>query len=139
MPPGSTRPIPLARARAFAGRLDVDVSTTRICYACLSFVSFSLDDGDEREAKVWARRMTPDLWVEGLEEYALELVRAARNAGVADAGPALADLELYRGRSAVARALVLRLAADLAQRTKTEMQLEAAARPRLDLTPPELN
>jgi hypothetical protein len=130
---------PLKRARAFADRLEVDVSTTRICYACLSFVSFPLADGDEKEALSWARRLTPDLWGEGLREYALATVRAARDAGVRDGQAALADLEERGFRSAVARALVLRLADDLARRTRTEMTLEQAARPRLALAPPELN
>lgn len=137
--PQQARRFTLMRARAFVARLDVDVGTTCICYACLSFVSFPLDAGDEREAVSWARRMTPDLWYEGLEEYALATVRAACDAGVRDAEQAYADLELAGGRSAVARALVLRLAADLTRRTTTEMRLEAAARDRLRLAAPELN
>jgi hypothetical protein len=133
------RRFPLARARAFADRLEVDVRATRVCLACLSFVSLPLGDGDEREAVSWARRMTPDLWHEGLEEYALAVVHRACAAGVRDAEAAAADLELKRGGSAVARALVLRLAADLSRRTRTELALEAAARDRLGLAPPELN
>jgi hypothetical protein len=137
--PQKHRPFPLLRARAFVARLEVDIGATQICYACLSFVSLPLDEGDEREALSWARRMTPDLWYEGLEEYALATVSAARDAGVRDAEAAWADIELNRGRSAVARALVLRLAEDLSRRTRTEMRIEAAARGRLALAPPELN
>ena len=127
------------RAGAFVASLEVDVSATRICYACLSFVSFPLVDGDEREALSWTRRLTPSLWYEGLEEYALSTVRAARDGGVRDAEGACADLELNGGESAVARALVLRLAEDLARRTKIELRLETAARDRLLLAAPELN
>jgi hypothetical protein len=123
----------------FASGLDLDVGRTGICYACLSFVSFPLDAGDEREARSWARRMTPFIWEEGLAEHALEAVRKARDDGVAGAEACLADLEARGGRSVVARAIVLRLAADLTQRTRTEMRLEAAARPRLALAPPEWN
>jgi hypothetical protein len=129
----------LARARAFVAHLDVDVGRARVCLACLTFVSWPLQDGDEREAVSWARRLTPDLWAEGLEEYALSLVREACDRGVADAEAALGELELKAGRSAVARALVLRLAADLAQRTRTELAVEAAARGRPPLAPPGLN
>jgi hypothetical protein len=42
-------------------------------------------------------------------------------------------------RSTAATSANLRLAADLARRTRTEMRLEAAARDRLTLAPPELN
>jgi hypothetical protein len=129
----------LGELAGFARGLDLDVGRTGICYACLSFVSFPLDDGDEHEAKVWARRMTPFIWEEGLAEPALAAVRRARDAGIPGAGACLADLEARGGRSVVARAIVLRLAADLMRRTRTELRLEAAARPRLALAPPEWN
>jgi hypothetical protein len=129
----------LGELAGFARGLDLDVGRTGICYACLSFVSFPLDDGDEHKAKVWARRMTPSIWDEGLAEHALAAVRRARDAGVPGAEACLADLEARGGRSVVARAIVLRLAADLMLRTRTELRLEAAARPRLALAPPEWN
>jgi hypothetical protein len=129
----------LLRARAFVARLEVDVGRTSICYACLCIVSFPLADGDERQAQSEARKMTPILWDEGLREYALAAVRHAVQAGVAEAEAAFADLELNGGHSAVARALVLRLADDLTRRTRTELRLEKAARDRLRRAPPELN
>jgi len=52
---------------------------------------------------------------------------------------ALADLERNAGCSPVARAIVLRLAAELLARSRTEMRLEAGARERLGLAPPEWN
>src|SRR5215218_6996765 len=107
------RTFPLARARAFAARLDLDIHRIPVCYACLSFVSFPLDAGDERKAKSWARRMTADIWDEGLAEPALAAVRRARDEAVPDAAAALDDLERKGGRSGVARGIVLRLAADL--------------------------
>jgi hypothetical protein len=130
---------PLQRARAFVDRLDVDIRDVEICFACLSFVAIPLGDGDEHEALLWARRMTPDLWYEGLEGYALSIVADADARGVAGADAARRELESKRGRSAVARALVLALAADLHQQITTATRVEAAARPRLALAPPELN
>jgi hypothetical protein len=124
---------------AFAAALDLDLSRTQVCYACLSFVSSPLEKGDLRAARGWARRMTPSIWEEGLAEPALAAVRKARDAGLRGAGDALAELERTGGRSAVARAIVLRLAADLTRRTRIEMHLEAAARERLDEAPPEWN
>ena len=83
--------------------------------------------------------MTPVLWAEGLAEPALAAVRRARDRGVPDAHAALADLERNGGRSSVARAIVRHLAEELTRRTRTELQLEALARDRLRLAPPELN
>ncbi len=116
--------------------LDLDVG---ICYACLSFVSFALDRGDPAEIAGELRRMTPDLWGEGLAEPALTAVRRARELGVPDAEAALADLERRGGRSPVARAIVRRLADELRQRTRAAMSLERLARDRLRSAPPELN
>jgi hypothetical protein len=127
-----------ARAAALASRLDVDLDDG-ICFACLSFVSFAVDDGDERDVARQLRRMTPDLWADGLAETALGAARRACEGRVPDADAALADLERHGGRSVVARALVRRLAEELSRRTRTEMQLEARARDRLRLAPPELN
>jgi len=124
---------------AFVAKLDLDVDGVGICFACLSFVSFPLHAGDEREARRATRQMTPFIWEEGLAEPALESVRAARDRGVAEAGEALAELERSGGRSAVARAIVLRLAADLAERMRAELRLLEVARGRLDAAPPEWN
>lgn len=117
------------RARAFAVRLDVDPWAAGICLPCLSFVVFPLDSGDEREALAWMRRMTPDLWAEGLEEYATAVVRRARADGVRDADEALADLTLNGGQSAVARALVLRLAEVEVERLRAERSSRVPVEP----------
>ena len=119
--------------------LDLDLDGVGICHACLSFVSFPLDRGDVREARSSARRMTPDLWEEGLAGPAFAAVRAARDAGVVGAEEALADLERLGGHSAVARAIVLRLAAELAEEARARLRLLEASRPRLELAPPEWN
>jgi hypothetical protein len=133
--------MPLSKKRAdeLAAKLDLDVSTIGICHACLSFVSFAIDDGIPSKIAGETRRMTPDLWAEGLREPALVAVRRARDEGVRDADAALEELESLGSRSGVARAIVRRLAADLTRRTRIELRLEALARPRLSLAPPEQN
>lgn len=118
--------------------LDLDLGAG-ICHACLSFVSLALDGGDQVEIARQVRRMTPDLWADGLAEPALAAVRDACEVGVPDAEAALADLERYGGKSSVARAIVRRLAEDLSRRARTERSLETLARDRLHLAPPELN
>ena len=106
-------------------RLELDIRRVPVCLACLSFVSFPLDDGKFAEAKREARKLAPDIWAEGLAEPALEAVRRACEAGVPGADEALADLERLGGRSKVAQELVLRLADDLNRWSKE--------------APPELN
>lgn len=121
-----------------ATRLELDLDEG-ICHACLSFVSFALDEGDPAEIARQTRRLTADLWVEGLAEQAFAAVRRACDSGVPDATAALADLERNAGTSVVARSIVRRLAEELSRRTRTEMRLEDLARNRLRLAPPELN
>jgi hypothetical protein len=127
-----------ARADAFAAALDLG-NDIPICHACLSFVSFAVDDGDPKEIARQTRRMTPILWAEGLAEPALEAVRHACDLGVRDACAAFADLEQNGGRSWAARAIVRRLAEELARRARTELELISRTRDRLLLAPPEQN
>lgn len=126
------------RADSLASRLDVDLDSG-ICHACLSFVSFALDEGDPAEIARQLRRMTPDLWHDGLAEPALAAARRARDRGVPDAVAALDDLEQKGGRSQIARSIVRRLAGELSRRSRQELRLETLARERLRLAPPELN
>jgi hypothetical protein len=102
-------------------------------------VAFALDHGDAAEIARQTRRVTADMWQEGLAELALGAVRRARDGGVPEAAAALADLERNAGKSHVARVIVRRLAQELSRRTRMQMQLTAAARDRVRLTPPELN
>lgn len=83
--------------------------------------------------------MTPVLWEEGLSGAVLPALEHACRKGVPGSEVALADLERNAGRSLVARAIVLRLAAELVERSRTEMRLEAVAREHLGLAPPEWN
>jgi len=131
---------PLSRARldALVAQLDLDLDRG-ICWACLSFVSFALDRGDAREVAGQLRQMTPDIWSDGLDEQAFAAVRDACDRGLPDAEAALADLERHGGRSLTARASVRWLAAELSRRSRRELSLEALARDRLPLAPPELN
>ena len=133
-----SRSLPQLRADALAAKLDLghDVG---ICHACLTFVSFALDDGDPARIARETRRVTANLWEEGLAELALAAVRRACSLGVADARAALAELERNAGKSSVARSIVRRLAEELLHRMRTEMRIEALARDRLQLAPPELN
>ena len=134
----TSRAYPRARAEALASQVEIGLEIP-ICYACLSFVSVALDVGDPVEAARQARHMTPYLWAEGLAGPALAVVRQACERGVPHAREGLADLELRGGRSAVARAIVLRLAAELSRRVHTEVRVVTQARDRLRLAPPELN
>ena len=100
--------------------LEVDLDSG-VCHACLSFVSFALDNGDPAEVVHWLRRMTPDLWADGLSGQVLAAVHRACERGVADAPAALADLERRGGRSPVARAIVRRLAEELSLRDRKRL------------------
>jgi len=115
------------RATAVAAALDLDVAETPICYACLSFVSFPLHDRDTVRARREATRIAPDIWEEGLEEPALGALRKAVAQGVSAADEALRDAERARGRSAVARAIVFRLATQMVERTGSPLGPDATA------------
>ena len=109
-------PLSPIRAAELAERLEIPFDG--ICLACLSLVSSAVHAGDESDVRLWVRRMTPDLWHDGLGEIALRHVGAAA-ADDADAADALADLERDGPRSAMARAIVLDLARRLAAEEKS--------------------
>jgi hypothetical protein len=126
------------RAEAVAARLDLDLDAG-ICVACLGIVAIALEQGDLAGIARELRRVTPDLWADGLAEQALAAVRDACDRGVFDAHAALEDLERCGGRSVTARAIVRSLAEELPRRTRREMRVAEVARERLALAPPELN
>src|SRR5438046_10760671 len=97
-------PLRLGLLAGFAAALDLELARTRVCLACLSFVSASLRKGDEREARSWTRRLTPDIWIEGLAAPALEAVRQASSNGLRYADAWLDDLEGRGGQRGGARA-----------------------------------
>jgi hypothetical protein len=101
------------QARAVAHALELDLDELDICLACLSFVSFPLRTGDDREVRRAVAYVTPHIWEEGLALPAVAALERARRAGVPHAQAALADIDALGSRSRVARELVLRVAADL--------------------------
>jgi hypothetical protein len=129
----------LSRIRAAAFAAELELTLAGVCLACLSFVSFPLDDGDEREVTRQLRAMTPDLWSDGLDVQALAAARAACRRGVRDGPAALAELESLGPRSAVAREIVRRLASMLVLQTREDLKRAGLPRSRLPQAPPELN
>jgi hypothetical protein len=109
------------RAAALAAELELDVYQTGICLACLSFVSFPLDSGDEVEARRSTLHFTPILWEEGLALPARLALERARVRGVRDAERAIADVDRAGARTTIARAIVRQLALQLALRSRAEM------------------
>jgi hypothetical protein len=107
-------------ADTFVRGLELPLDEIPICLACLSFVAFAIDGGDEREIARRTRQMTPDLWEEGLALPARGAVERAHRAGVPGAADALADLELHGSRSATAHAIVRRLGEDLSALARGE-------------------
>jgi hypothetical protein len=105
-------------ADRLAAELDLDVDDIAICHACLSVVAFAVDGGDEREIRRETNRMTPDLWAEGLALPAQLALERARRRGVPDVEAALGDIASRGARSAIAKAIVRRLGADLMERSK---------------------
>jgi hypothetical protein len=110
-----------ADADLLAAELDLDVDDIAICHACLSFVSFAIDSGDEREVHSWARRIAPDLWAEGLAEPVGMALRRARNRDVPKVGEAIRSVEEKGPRSPVVHAIVRRLAAHLSARAQGDL------------------
>ena len=110
-----------AEAAALAAELELDVDDLGICHACLSFVSFAIDAGDERKVAGSISRMAPDLWAEGLSQPVRLALERARTLGVANAEEAIAAVAESGPRSQVVRAIVRRLAADLSARAKGDL------------------
>jgi|SRR5688500_17769251 len=96
-------------------RLELDVMTSGVCLACLTFVAFPLDSGDERTARREARKLTPDLWAEGLELTVLVALETAKRDGVTGAKEAIADVQLRGHRAPVVEAIVWRLGEQLVE------------------------
>jgi hypothetical protein len=109
------------RAADLAVELDLDVDQTGVCFACLSFVSFALDGGDEREIRRHTLRMTPDLWEEGLALPARLALERARARGVKDAELAIADVDQAGPKTTIARAIVRQLAHQLSVRARAAL------------------
>jgi len=107
------------QARAVAQALKLDLDEIDICLACLSFVSFPLGAGDDRQVRRALAYVTRHLWEEGLALPTVAALEQARRSGVQHADAALADIDVFGSRSRVVREIVLRLAADLGRRSYT--------------------
>ena len=105
--------LPAKRAAELGAKLGVDVHETGICLACLSFVAFPLDKGDEPKTRGAIISTTPDLWEEGLARPARLALERASALGVKDADVGLADVESAGARTTIARAIVRVLAFQL--------------------------
>lgn len=131
--------ISLAKSDEIATQLDLTLAEAPVCLACLSFVTAGLREGDEKDARRWAKEMAPMIWEEGLAEPAREALRRAVEHGVSDADMCLADLDARGGRSLFARAIVFRLATELAEEERRQAELHRRARTQLGVAPPEWN
>jgi hypothetical protein len=100
-------------ARAVAAELELDVNDSGVCKACLCFVAFAIDNGDEKDARRQTFAFARPLWEEGLALYTRLALERARVAGVRHADEAIVDIERRGSRSPVVRAIVRRLAEDL--------------------------
>lgn len=100
------------QADRFAARLDVDLDG--VCLLCLSFITSAIHEGDPKEARRWVRRMSPDLWEDGLDQTILEAVGLAVARGEPDAELWLAEVEQRGPKGLLVQAVVARLAQQLA-------------------------
>jgi hypothetical protein len=95
--------------------LELDFLNAGICLACLTFVAFPLDLGDEREARGEARKLAPDLWEEGLELAVVQALERAKADGIAGAADAIEDVRQQAWRSRVAQAILWRYAEQMVE------------------------
>ncbi len=103
-------------------QLELDVDDIAICKACLSFVSAALEEGDPRTIERTTSEFAPILWDEGLAQpVQLALKRAGRR-GVPGADAAIAAVERDGPRAPIVRAIVQRLAAELAARAQGDVR-----------------
>lgn len=112
-----------AHARALVDELELDVNDSGVCKACLCFVAFAIDNGDEKDARRQTFALARPLWEEGLALHARLALERARVAGVPRAAEAIADVEQRGHRSPVVRAIVRRLGEGLL----AEMELPRGA------------
>jgi hypothetical protein len=106
----------MAGSRIFglARSLEVGLHAHGVCPACLGMVAMELEHGDERSVAATIRMVVPNLWAEGLGTPVEEALHSAKRRGVPDAAEALRDFEARGPRSDIFRAVVRRLAQQLA-------------------------
>jgi hypothetical protein len=103
-----------ARVEALAASLDIGLGSPGVCVACLSLVAPELERGDKRAAAGRLAMVASSLWAEGLGEVGLRAAELEARSGDEDATDALRDLESRSFRSEIFRAVVRRLAGELA-------------------------
>jgi hypothetical protein len=130
-------PLSQIRATALAQRLEIPFDG--ICLACLSFVTSAIHAGDARDVNTWVRRMTPDLWEDGLDEIVSEHLVRLCDREDPDALEAHADVERDGFRTAIARAIVLDLALRLAEHERRTRRVFEEVMQRDPGSAPELN
>jgi hypothetical protein len=116
-------------AEQLAEALDLDVYEIGICQACLSFVSFPLDAGDEREVVRAVREFAPILWEEGLALPLQAALERARRRDVAGAADAIADVARNGPMAPIVSAVIRTLASDLTRRTRQALEREGLVCP----------
>ena len=88
------------RAAALAAELDVSLRSHGVCPACLCFVAFEVDQGDESCVAGQIMVMAPNLWAEGLgESVRASLERAFSRSPAAE--ESLRELEVAGVRSRI--------------------------------------
>jgi len=82
---------------------------------CLSLVVTELDRADGRAAAGRITMVAPTLWAEGLDRPVRDALERQARSGVVDAIDALRDFDERSFRSGIFRAVVRRLAEELAE------------------------
>ena len=99
-----------ADSHALACELQLDYATTPICLACLTFVSFPLDLGDEERARRKSAALSSHFWEDGLADATRRSLERACERGVDRAAEAMREIERLGARSELVAAVILRLA-----------------------------
>jgi len=105
-------------AESLAASLDVTLASHGVCPACLFEVAWDRAHGDERAQRSSYAVFAPNLWLEGLGETVRRALVVASHDGAPGAAAALTDLDARGLRSGIFRAVVNRLADQLAQETQ---------------------
>jgi hypothetical protein len=103
------------RADALAAELQVGLHSPGVCPACIGFVAYEVEHGTERRVAGEITSFAPLLWDEGLGDVVRAELERRSGEGDGRAAEALKELEARRDRSTIFRAVVRRLAAELAE------------------------
>jgi hypothetical protein len=107
---------------ALLENLELDIDDIPICRACLSFVVSALEGGDPDTIERTTSEFAPILWREGLAQPVELALERARRRGITGADDAIGTVERNGPRAPIVRAIVQRLAADLAERARGDLR-----------------